>query len=121
MNANELRIGNYLQRMDGSWLQVTAEDILSISKWKASDALLPKPIPLTEEWLLKFGFVQRKEDWAKAFFNLNNEEIILKEGESPKWIRDNEGYVLEIPYVHQLQNLYFALTGQELQLTPPTP
>jgi len=75
-----------------------------------------EPIPITEEWLLKFGFV-RKED----YFHLNNKffsgyAFDLKNfclvKEYPAY--GNEFHTTDIMYVHQLQNLIFALTGEEL-------
>ncbi len=70
-----------------------------------------KPIQLTEEWLLKFGFPES---------DLENGKILVV-GES----FDNViGYTIRalspnvvIKYVHQLQNLYFALTQTELVVT----
>lgn len=65
------------------------------------------PIPLTEEWLLKwFG-----EDGVGCYAEENNMvELFLNNGD----------YLIpknRLQYVHQLQNLYFALTGEELTLT----
>jgi hypothetical protein len=66
-----------------------------------------EPIPLTEERLLKFGV----KDNRLGLFD------VVK-------VSDDIGYHIyfigrhlkEIQYVHQLQNLYFALTGEELIL-----
>lgn len=67
-----------------------------------------EPIPLTEEWLLKFGFKKRYKAFAKGDFTfIENSGMAYKLS-----IVDN------MPkYVHQLQNLYFALTGEELTLS----
>ena len=65
-----------------------------------------KPIPLTEEWLLKFGF---KKDNNFTWVNL---EMELMQREDGFWIWLGADLYLE--HVHQLQNLYFALTGEEL-------
>ena len=77
-----------------------------------------EPIPLTQEWLLKFGFEktkQTKEDnniWtfigSECKFEL--EQIITF------FLYDNKCFGTELKYVHQLQNLYFALTNEELTL-----
>ena len=71
-----------------------------------------EPIPLTEEWLLKFGFEKNKN--SDLYFRLNNYEYFIENG-----IIDN-GYSrmneISVKYVHQLQNLYFALTGKELEI-----
>ena len=67
-----------------------------------------KPIPLTEEWLLKFGFDSM---FSGAGYHKNGVEI----GNN-----HNGFYILatsyQIEFIHQLQNLYFALTGEELTI-----
>jgi len=73
------------------------------------------PIPLTEEWLLKFGFenlsLTPKFDGSKCNFTFYWEvdEIVLRENYE-------DIFITRISYVHQLQNLYFALTGEELEI-----
>ena len=83
-----------------------------------------KPIPLTEEWLLKFGFTRHHADYyndvilLKDGINFDNGEqydclkvkIYPHELGSAQSVKGD----LQIKYVHQLQNLYFALTGEEL-------
>lgn len=73
-----------------------------------------KPIPITEEWLLKFGFVQSQD--IDTIFGLKlNDFWYINEFQ----IRNNFNSILldfELKYVHQLQNLYFALTGTHLKL-----
>jgi len=69
--------------------------------------LLLEPIPLTEEWLLNFGYT--KED--SNFWNLGH---IVWEYDGGVFICNKNGITLK--YVHQLQNLYFALTGRELTI-----
>jgi hypothetical protein len=99
------------------------------------------PIPLTPEWLERCGFVKlvhlgRNEYslWIdevltiETLFILNNrtEEIVVR------IVTTNENDDENIPlgafvtyknvnckYLHQLQNLYFALTGEELQIKLP--
>ena len=125
MKASELRIGNKLfyrmkDRMDErqEWNEVDtidAEDILSIQKGSKSYL----PIPLTEEWLKKFGFkdvigrhgYKIKTTNAKVIWN----EVVLEFWNEWHFSGD-EGIKMSIAikHVHQLQNLYFALTGEEL-------
>lgn len=78
------------------------------------------PIQLTEEWLLKFGFEWNKETKTyehKDFYPWHVSKSINIDIQN--WQVFN--YVLKavanrkIKYVHQLQNLYFALTGEELK------
>ena len=94
-----------------------------------------EPIPLTEEWLLKFGF----ENWGYGSLYSNEHEKYTRyvlhnilDGTSNfeiHFIESNYGNILnneyviscdeddrinwgvELKNVHQLQNLYFALTN----------
>jgi len=66
-----------------------------------------QPIPLTEEWLLKFGF----DDLGTYGYGRGNFHICLHENEFYFSINNRKVF---IKHVHQLQNLYFALTGEEL-------
>jgi hypothetical protein len=106
MKANELRINNWVHRDSafntplGLDLQITADSIKNAEKYS--------PIPLTEEWLLKFGF-------DRNILNANHNDIIYY-SENNIAIKGMLGMVKpsQCIYVHQLQNLYFALTNEEL-------
>lgn len=69
-----------------------------------------EPIPLTEEWLLKFGFEKRGVNRTRWTFW----KIDLVEDEKGIYSFDESRIYIDIKYVHQLQNIYFALTGEEL-------
>lgn len=115
MKANELRIGNYvyddvLKDID----TVYQLDLRCVNDCYIKDLNNEmKPIPLTEEWLLKFGFVVFGID--KDHYSLHDFKLF-----------DVGGYYIVTPlpheykpiikHVHQLQNLYFALTGEELTI-----
>lgn len=106
IKANELRIGNLIYNTKGNVSEVNIEALAYILKEPHHQC---KPIPLTEEWLLKFRF----EKDGGIFHN----EIVLYE--NTKRFSYNANYfehdnLIDIKYVHQLQNLYFALTGEEL-------
>ena len=117
MTVNELRIGNLIKQPTlGGTLTVDWMIIEIISK--LGDFYDSEPIPLTEEWLLKFGFENRIRDNTYKLKNFG------------KFIFDREmGWLSFYPaglmcgmrcdfikHVHQLQNLYFALTGTELEI-----
>lgn len=83
-----------------------------------------EPIPLTPEWLERMGFeFDEDNDFGDEQFYL----IRDSEGDCIVAIYhaklDNKYFIelhpnAEIKYVHQLQNLYFALTGEELVIKP---
>lgn len=132
MKASELRIGNYVisNFLDGT------EHSYQIKRGYEIDEAIHQyePIPLSEEWLLKFGFeaeyeVSSDDDdliGGTAFQCCNElkgcEEVIVNKGSfffvrahsSSAYDGSPEQTVTKIEYVHQLQNLYFALTGEEL-------
>lgn len=79
------------------------------------------PIEINHEWLLKFGFVKEKKGWyalkrgSKKDGNLKIFRIALfYSGYNTKG--GCMGGYNGVKYVHQLQNLYFLLTGQELTI-----
>jgi hypothetical protein len=98
MKANELRLNNYVYDNE-------SQDVIQIERGEHIEYIsLYDPIPLTEEWLLKFGLMSIKTElglWNNGdaiYFNYGLEKSI------------------QLKYVHQLQNLYFALTGEELEI-----
>ena len=110
MKTTELRIGNYVNGIydEGEFiaevLTVDSEGCLLDANgiYELTSLKVIKPIPLTEEWLVKFGF-ERLGDISFPFIKSNDFE-------------NSETFSLYgIKHVHQLQNLYFALTGEELK------
>lgn len=123
IQVNELRIGNYINHNDGSQTDdirrvsgIHKDGVESVIKGcKFATAIrhqsLVYAIPLTEEILLKCGF----QKYAPSIFNedryvlgfvsliVTNSKDILFNG-------------IHIKHLHQLQNLYFALTGKELHI-----
>jgi hypothetical protein len=142
MTAQELRIGNYVNcPKDGqNPFRIDLFDYLSngIGKLgmiydKSTHPLTwylqnLKPIPLTEEWLLKLGLIKtiKKKDTyyvkrGQCFCFENSELAKSFYKQSPLYLYLPEERIIlnasyPILYVHQLQNLYFALTGQELTI-----
>ena len=68
-----------------------------------------KPIELTEEILLKCGFV--KCSYIDNHYNVLGMVIWNCNG---MFICNKNG--VQLKYLHQLQNLYFALTSKELEI-----
>jgi hypothetical protein len=114
----ELRYGNKLLFLDKV---VTFKNITNIREdsvfWiNVLEDFIPqksfhfKPIPLTEEWLLEFGFVKGKF----GFFETKKRLLVEDLGNSITY--DNKLLNTKIKHVHQLQNFYFALTEEELTI-----
>ena len=129
MNVNELRIGNYITT---SYRGFKIFLITEINKGTVSfDSLVDnfssytiypyvKPIPLTEEILLKCGFKKREYSTADKWFIGENPitydwmfELTWINGDSSPFFKNG---FHKINYLHQLQNLYFILTGEELEI-----
>lgn len=122
IKANELRIGNYVRYYgNNDILKIANIDTRKRKGWsngyiiEESEKELNKtaisalePIKLTEEWLIKFRFENIKNRWFHDELNL---KIIKSEGFYMTCITE------ELKFVHQLQNIFFALTGNELSLS----
>lgn len=110
MKANELRIGNWINTGEFHSKELQGEHQY-VGDWYKYTHMFT-PIPLTEQWLVDLGFKLEKGS--------NYDMYIL----NTFWIIHNEkGYEppiffgMYLLYVHQLQNLYFALTGEEIEKT----
>ena len=138
MTVNELRIGNLIYRKGGSEIfrdgipEIKHPDIVVEVKTIFSDNGIDgvnaswngdryvfdpplwnaKPIPLTEEWLVKAGFEKTKHNniYDKGDYSFRLDRLNLWD------YSGDEGYLIaiNIQHVHSIQNLYFALTGEEL-------
>jgi hypothetical protein len=110
MKASELRIGNLIYQ-DGEVTEVLRLNSTMINSSSEDDC---SGTPLTEEWLIKFGF-------EKGSVFMKNEIKIGRDGDDfihGLYSVPYDGNMLKVAYVHQLQNLYFALTGTELTINP---
>ena len=108
MKSTELRLGNYVYSCKGG-----IETIVGMVAFGIEVTF--EPIPLTKEWLLKFGFNANRYNDEFELYPLMFDCEYTDHGE---WNISYDGHPLstEVKYVHQLQNLYFALTGEELTL-----
>jgi len=109
MKATELRINNWVQfKHTETPVRVTLGDFVKEYKDEHLDDY--EPIPLTEEWLDKFGFENNSINLdEEGFLHLDISFI----GGVNVYINDME--YPHINHVHQLQNLYFALTQEEIK------
>ena len=132
MNANELRINNWVGWNGPSHYENAL--ISAISKdeifFKCGDSGLIneiEPILLTEKWLLRFGFkyIDKSDNDYITYTDSNHEyylQLDVRRKDGKYTILDNSFddlrafSMVDIMYVHQLQNLYFALTGKELEI-----
>ncbi|MCT3917541.1 hypothetical protein HZQ04_15885 [Elizabethkingia anophelis] len=128
MKSNELRIGNYVEYAG----VICKVEGYSNEGLETNGVVAPisayNPIQLTEEWLIKFGF----QNYEAERYTPNQEdseffEYRLASGISYRdyickpyhgWVIKLGDYddSLEIMFVHQMQNIYFALNGEELTI-----
>jgi hypothetical protein len=116
MKANELRIGNYVQYPN---LKKPVR-VSIIDTTETSTETKCQPIPLTEKWLFWFGFTKHHSDFYNDVLYLINltDNLEFDWGVYPKQfgsgiqIKNSD----KLKYVHQLQNIYFAITNEELTL-----
>lgn len=129
MDAKDLRIGNYLQ--GNNVVKVSAilingkiriEGNTSIFYIESKHPCID-PIPLTEQWLIDFGFVKIQKPTSMkgvfcTYYKLGDFVVyLLRDSFEVELIKLGEQFNLVINpklEVHILQNLYFALTNTEL-------
>lgn len=108
IQPSELRIGNYV--IVFNWQIVKLKNGSEIEQYIQFD-----PIQLTEEWLKKFGWndfygTGTEEENNRPFTGYFDEDGVFR---YQIWSDTDEVY-RNIKSVHELQNLHFALTGNEL-------
>lgn len=123
MKARGLRIGNWVNHKGGFGQVQVTQEMLGDEKLFRMQLMsnppqdLIKPIPLTEEWLVKFGFTESVKlgmykdltsRMVLKFYKIPNQLDLIQDGKNISFAHGR------IKYVHQLQNLYYALTGEEL-------
>lgn len=138
MNANELRIGNWIFDSEDAphyfqieEIKIVSDNLHAVYRNGSTTCAEPQPIPLTEDWHNKFGvikdgFNQFEYKYAVGksiiftgdyvyLLNTNsiNGERSLSDHICTLWNKDIERRDI---YVHEWQNLYFALTGEELTI-----
>lgn len=120
MDAKEVRIGNWCHSSLLEPFQCNASDIVACEKNIGDGAIKYIPIPLTEEWSKKFGAIIKgtfhefptKNIHLIINWTLGVIELTVDNGDD-EW----DSILIKIPkYVHLFQNLYFALTGEELTI-----
>lgn len=104
-------IGNWLSYENG-YTQLDLSDFAEIDNGNMLEYL--EFIPLTEQWLLDFGFEKSSDFFAKRH-GVNGLEIIVYNPNMQFEFQLGKGRNKVLKHVHQLQNLYFALTGNKLE------
>lgn len=119
MKANELRISNKLQKDNGEVFTVLrlddTNDVLVEEQRVLTLGYNLFGIPLTEEWLLKFGAIVYDFDHQPNQYRISERLFVTRDGHFYDY-----GANVKLLYIHQLQNLYFALTGEELTIKETT-
>ncbi len=106
LTIKDLRVGNAFIQKGGNFVEfVTIQDLVAISEGRK----IVEGVPLTEEWLIKFGFEKK----VISGFHITYRKgglFLLKRFDSTKIWCDN----IEVKYIHQLQNIFKALKKTEL-------
>jgi len=124
IESKDLRIGNLVLDPYGNEREVTGVrgDKVYLSRAANIDAIYPaselSPIPLNQEWLGRAGFYVLNTDNVLELSNTGNR--ISFDGQTlccfDPTFGIGSGLIVYNPSLHQLQNLYFALTGTELEI-----
>lgn len=142
INANELRVGNYIYEIFDSPISEKDKRVIIINSINGNYGTIItlddnitqldycEPIPITPEVLEKCGLYycmkgtcSERFKYQEGYWVLISSTIYLKDGgdgfsvETITYSHEECTEISVIKYLHQLQNLYFALTGEELAYT----
>lgn len=130
MKANELRIGNFfyddISKSFCSIKNINHDGWISLFVLKDGETITEKlpivdnisKIPINKENLIKFGFIELKKHgyYDYYFTQYGAFKFDADETSSCVYIKYNDIVIAYCEYIHELQNLYFALTKKELEL-----
>ena len=133
--TNEVRIGNWVEMQYSKEVRYTT---IQPSCFSVNIDKFYLPIPLDEDWLQKFGFeffdydlisdnpdfiylsYKIQLDGKRYYYSIINTEFSYWQFcKKTEWAE--EMLIASCQYVHQLQNLFFAITGSELQFNNDQP
>ena len=130
MKANELRIGNWVMYNDQNTepmprpVKIIVTDLILI--YEGVKECVYAPIPLTPEILVKCGFsghLYKPQYIGKDVPSegMTTDFVLTKPLYMGEWqdfyaFGYDDFRFTKIEHLHQLQNLYFALTGTELEV-----
>lgn len=112
MKAEELKIGNWV-RSNGH-IDMPSKPIMIEIGFDIDHSEHFSPIELTEDWLERFGI--KKSGTNERYF-LNHHGFCLSFDDLDWCLHldpDTHVIIAYCRHVHQLQNLFFAITGEEL-------
>lgn len=118
IQPNELRINNIIHQGKVKSIYYDGAVGLDDGNFYPCDSLSGEK--LTPEWLKRFGFKRGDNVTSNdSFFVivLGASELAINPNNGVVWISNKSGSINNpalVVAVHQLQNLYFALTGKEL-------
>lgn len=117
MDTNELRLGNFIMDKKDENIEYVYQlynlgDLIYIND---IDPDCYVPIPITKRWINHLGFkpISESEDTLHTF-EREGFQLWNKNGDFSVIACVNNGISFEVKYVHQIQNLFFALKGKEL-------
>lgn len=123
IQANEIRVGNMFIGYDDKPFVWGLKEFSFIEPDVniSIDEIIKSPVLISEEILLNVGFVIA-EDKYKGYLSpqfRGMQRIRIRKTNSGNFIYqlNKKTNPLYIQYLHQLQNLYFALTGSELDVS----
>lgn len=120
MLANELRIGNLIQHHGPLCNHIIKVDIEILSKIiREPESDFFKPIKITEEFLLKLGFyrfenclikgIKESDVYFQYEIESNTVCVLSSDGCDVSLVRQ------VINYIHEIQNLYYAISKTEIE------
>lgn len=117
MKPEELRIGNYYQWSPLASMGIPGPQQITHGQQIMDYIDLKEGIPLTEWWLKKMGFIDHKTFWSQTWGTNGVVIITYSQVYGSFMYQLAQSVDKTISTVHQLQNLFFALTGEELKTT----
>ena len=125
-DSPKYQIGNYVKSGLGTYsvAAISIDGIEALQDLKGNifdaNAVIINPVPIIEEWLLKFGFEKTYNSSRSTRFDIEIDGNYMITYEF--WANKTQNLVyggknIKCEFVHELQNKIYALTGVELKIS----
>lgn len=120
IDVKELRVGSWVMHEYFDFdMAVSHRMQININHFKNDDWRDIQPIPITEEVLLKCGFEKfHKFDMSDGNWRIKTKTHDFIVTYLHKHYIATIYFQVPVPYLHTLQNLFYAISGEELNYQP---
>jgi len=116
MKRTDVRIGNYIEveNLKTGRKEAAPVNQMMLINWNEGETYRYHPLRITNEWLERFGFELKETYYSKTYHGNKYYVSTMNSMECLIITNDETQIAKHVLYIHHLQNIIHALTGEEI-------